>query len=180
MSYCEITKDLAEDHLDKKYHDNIYGFPVREDNELFGRLILEINQAGLSWSTILNKEQSFRRAFDDFEIEKIAGYDQIDKERLLNNKGIIRNTLKIEAVIYNAKVVTRIQSEFDSFNNWLYKYKGISLEEWTALFRKHFKFVGSTIVEEFLMSTGYLKGAHVETCPIYYKVLKSKPLWLDR
>jgi DNA-3-methyladenine glycosylase I len=179
MSYCEFTKHLADDHLDKKYHNEIYGFPVRDDNELFGRLILEINQAGLNWSTILKKERNFRRAFNDFKIEEIALYGQKDKERLLNNKGVIRNKLKIDAVIHNAKEVIRIQSEFDSFNNWLYRHKGLSLEEWTELFRRHFKFVGTTIVEEFLMSIGFLKGAHEISCPIYNKVLKSKPLWLN-
>ena len=179
MSYCEFTKDLTDDHLDKKYHDEIYGFPVIADNELFGRLILEINQAGLNWSTILKKESHFRRAFDDFVIEKIALYGEKDIERLLNNSGIIRNKLKIAAVIYNAKQVILIQSEFDSFYNWLYKHKGLSLKEWTLLFRKHFKFVGTKIVEEFLMSIGFLKGAHEISCPIYSRILKHKPLWLN-
>src|SRR5690554_7926722 len=119
MNYCEFTKDLNENNLDKKYHDQRYGFPTTSDDELFGRLILEINQAGLSWSLMLKKEENFKSAFDDFQVNKIAQYDEQKIEELMNNAGIVRNKRKIEAVIYNAQKVIEIQKKYGSFNLWL-------------------------------------------------------------
>lgn len=177
MSYCEFTKDLAEDHPDKIYHDEDYGFPIIDDNELFGRLILEINQAGLSWSTILRKADNFREAYDEFVIRKIANYNDEDKQRLLTDSGIIRNRLKVEAAVYNAKRIVEIQSEHVSFKNWLDNHKTLSLNEWVKLFKKHFKFTGGEITKEFLMSTGYLRGAHIEKCPIFEKIREKEPIW---
>lgn len=177
MSYCEFTKDLDVNHPHRVYHDNYYGYPIKDDDELFGRLILEINQAGLNWLTILNKEQNFRAAFDKFSIERIAQYDQFEIDRLMQNKGIIRNKLKIEAVIFNAKRVKEIQLEFGSFKEWLNKNTCENLAQWTAVFKRNFKFTGGLIVEEFLMSTGYLKGAHQEDCEVYKKILKLEPIW---
>lgn len=177
MSYCEFTKDLDESHPHRIYHDNQYGFPIEDDNELFGRLILEINQAGLNWLTILKKQDNFRVAFNNFEIEKIARYDIKKKESLLQDAGIIRNRLKIEAVIYNANRVLELQKEFGSFKKWLDLNTGKDLKEWTTLFKKNFKFTGGLIVEEFLMSTGYLKGAHDEDCEIYKELIKLEPKW---
>ncbi|PWH86380.1 DNA-3-methyladenine glycosylase I [Brumimicrobium oceani] len=177
MSYCEFTKDLDENHLDKKYHDERYGFPTNNDDELFGRLILEINQAGLSWSLMLKKEEHFKIAFDEFSIRKVAAYKKEKVEKLMNNAGIIRNRRKIEAVIYNANQIIAIQEKYGSFNLWLDQYLGFSLGEWTKLFKKNFKFTGEKIVEEFLMSTSYLKGAHSEDCPIYNKIKNKKPKW---
>ncbi|PKR80802.1 DNA-3-methyladenine glycosylase [Brumimicrobium salinarum] len=177
MSYCEFTKDLKQNHLDKKYHDFYYGYPVESDDELFGRLILEINQAGLNWSLILNKEENFRKAFDNFSIASVAQFDEQKITELMNNKGIIRNRRKIEAVIFNAKKILIIQEKFGSFNNWLTQYVGFSLKEWTKLFKKNFKFTGEKIVEEFLMSTGYVKGAHDKNCPVYDEILKCNPQW---
>lgn len=177
MSYCEFTKVLADDHPDKRYHDDVYGFPVHEDNELFGRLILEINQAGLSWSTILNKADNFREAYDHYEIRKIAAYTEKDKDKLLLDAGIIRNKLKVGATIYNAQRVMEIQSKHGSFKNWLDAHKSLSLEEWVSLFKKNFKFTGGEITKEFLMSTGYLRGAHIEKCPIFEKIREKEPIW---
>lgn len=177
MSYCEFTKDLDESHPHRLYHDNYYGFPIENDNELFGRLILEINQAGLSWLTILKKQENFRSAYSNFEIDKIAHYDLKKKESLLQDAGIIRNRLKIEAAIYNAKKVLEIQKEFGSFKKWLDLNADKDLKEWTALFKKNFKFTGGLIVEEFLMSTGYLKGAHDEDCEINKEIIKLEPKW---
>ncbi len=177
MSYCEFTKDLEENHLDKKYHDKRYGFPTKNDDELFGRLILEINQAGLSWSLMLKKEENFKEAFDDFSIRKVAQYGETKIEELMNNAGIIRNRRKIEAVIYNANQIIDIQNKNGSFKLWLDQFIGYSLIEWTELFKKSFKFTGEKIVEEFLMSTSYLKGAHDENCPIYNEIKNSKPKW---
>ena len=178
MSYCEFTKDLNENHLDKKYHDERYGFPTASDDDLFGRLILEINQAGLSWSLMLKKEDNFKKAFDGFRIKKVADYNESQIEELMNNAGIIRNRKKIEAVIYNANKIIEIQNKYGSFSLWLDEYLGYSLIEWTKLFKKYFKFTGEKIVEEFLMSTGYLKGAHSEDCLIYNRILKSEPKWV--
>jgi DNA-3-methyladenine glycosylase I len=117
MTYCSFCKNLPSDNLHKQYHDERYGFPIHDDNELFGRLILEINQAGLSWDTILKKEKNFRLAYDDFQIDIISSYDQFKLEKLLNDKGIVRNRLKINAAINNAEVVLKIQQEFGSFKN---------------------------------------------------------------
>lgn len=163
--------------LHKNYHDNYYGFPIHDDNELFGRLILEINQAGLSWETVLKKEESFRKAYDNFDIQKIAAYTEEDRERLLSDSGIVRNKLKVNAAIENAKAIIELQKEFGSFEKWLEHHHPKTLSEWMKLFKKTFKFTGGEIVNEFLMSTGYLKGAHHETCPIHTKVLEQNPLW---
>src|SRR5690554_4103852 len=177
MSYCEFTKDLEEIHLDRKYHDERYGFLTDNDDELFGRLILEINQAGLSWSLMLKKEENFKKAFDNFSIQKVANYNKDKVEELMSNAGIIRNKRKIEAVIYNANQIIEIQRKYGSFSLWLDQFIGYSLSEWTKLFKKNFKFTGEKIVEEFLMSTSYLKGAHNENCQIYDKIKNKKPKW---
>lgn len=179
MSYCKFTKDLDENHLDRQYHDKRYGFPVEEDDELFGRLILEINQAGLSWSLMLKREENFYKAFANFSIQKVAQFDEHDIEELLKDAGIIRNRKKIEAVIYNARQILTLQKEFGSFKNWIDKHNGLSLEEWTKLFKKNFKFTGPLIVEEFLMSTSYLKPAHEKDCEVFNEVLKKKPRWQE-
>jgi DNA-3-methyladenine glycosylase I len=164
MSYCQFVKDRPEGDVHRVYHDLHYGTPIDNDDELFGRLILEINQAGLSWETILKKQDNFRVAFDVYNIEKIANYSQMDIDRLLSNPGIIRNRLKINAVINNAQAVQQIQKEFGSFKKWLDSNNSLTKEEWVKLFKRHFKFVGGEIVNEFLMSTGYLPGAHDNTC----------------
>jgi DNA-3-methyladenine glycosylase I len=144
---------------------------------LFGRLVLEINQAGLSWDTILRKETAFLEAYDGFEISKVAAYGEADKARLLDNPGIIRNRLKIAAAIHNAQVIQTIQKDFGSFERWLDVHHPKSLMEWTKLFKATFRFVGGEIVNEFLMSTGYLQGSHEPSCPIHAKVLEAKPAW---
>jgi len=166
-SYCEYVNTLPDENVHRIYHDTQYGFPIDSDNELFGRLILEINQAGLSWTTILNKQDNFRKAFSNFDIRKIAGYNDKEIARLLSDAGIIRNKLKVNAVIYNACKIIEIQEEHGSFKNWLDSRPEMETKEWVKLFKKHFKFTGGEITKEFLMSTGYLPGAHVESCPIY-------------
>jgi 3-methyladenine DNA glycosylase len=163
--------------LHKNYHDNHYGFPIHDDNELFGRLIMEINQAGLSWETILKKETSFRKAYGNFNIGKVAAYTEKDRERLLADAGIIRNKLKINAAIENAKTILTLQKEFGSFEKWLEYHHPKTKEEWTKLFKKTFRFTGGEIVNEFLMSIGYLPGAHSESCLIHKAILKQKPMW---
>jgi len=180
MSYCSHIEYMSGDkkELHKAYHDKLYGFPIHDDNELFGRLVLEINQAGLSWETILKKEKTFRQAYHNFNIKKIAAYTAADRKRLLGDAGIIRNRLKVNAAIENAKAVLLLQKEFGSFEKWLEHHHPKSKDEWVKIFKKTFRFTGGEIVNEFLMSTGYLPGAHAESCKIYNKVLKVKPMWL--
>ncbi|MEM9676366.1 MAG: DNA-3-methyladenine glycosylase I [Bacteroidota bacterium] len=163
---------MDADNPNVHYHNHEYGFPLEDDNELFGRLILEINQAGLSWTTILKKKDNFRRAYDNFNIEKVANYGEVDRQRLLQDAGIIRNRLKVNAAIYNAQQVLLLQKEHGSFKNWLDQQHPLSKPEWVKVFKKHFKFVGGEIVNEFLISTSYLPGAHDPTCPIYDKLRK--------
>jgi DNA-3-methyladenine glycosylase I len=180
MSYCtaiETMQDRERKLLHKNYHDNHYGFPIHDDNELFGRLIMEINQAGLSWETILKKEITFRKAYHNFNMKKIASYADKDRERLLADAGIIRNRLKINSAIENAKTILTLQKEFGSFEKWLEYHHPKTKDDWIKLFKKTFRFTGGEIVNEFLMSIGYLPGAHSENCPVYKLVLKQKPMW---
>lgn len=170
MSYCLFVANRPADDVHRVYHDFHYGTPIHDDNELFGRLILEINQAGLSWDTILKKQDNFRTAYDVYDIATIAAYDEAKISELLQNAGIIRNKLKINAVIYNAQQILKIQKEFGSFKRWLDQQNPLSKAEWVALFRKEFKFVGGEIVNEFLMSTGYLPGAHDKACFRYQEL----------
>lgn len=179
MTYCEYIAGLpnGETSVHKLYHDTQYGFPLSSDDELFCRLILEINQAGLSWTTILNKQENFRRAFHGFNIQKVASYTQADIDRLLLDAGIIRNRLKINAAIENARTILRLQREYGSFKNWLDHHHPADRDAWTKIFKKTFRFTGGEIVNEFLLSTGYLPGAHTPNCPVYTKVLKANPPW---
>ena len=174
MTYCEYLSTITGEKLSlhKEYHDNHYGFPIENDDELFERLMFEINQAGLNWILILKKQNNFRQAFDNFNIEKVAGYGETDIQRLMNDPGIIRNRLKISAAIENAKIILRIREESGSFRKWLdlHSEEVNSLEEWAKLFKKTFKFTGGEIVNEFLMSTGYLPGAHSQQCPVYERI----------
>lgn len=178
MTYCEYIRTISGDvlNLHKEYHDNHYGFPIQDDNELFERLMLEINQAGLNWILILRKQNNFRKAFDNYKIEKVAGYGEKDIERLMNDAGIIRNRLKINAAVDNARIIINLRKEYGSFKGWLDHHSETlkSLEDWTKLFRKTFRFTGGEIVNEFLVSTGYLPGAHSEDCPVYKKIKKLK------
>lgn len=180
MSYCIAIENMQSEEkkaLHKNYHDNYYGFPLHVDNELFCRLVMEINQAGLSWETILKKEASFRKAYSSFNIKKVAAYTESDRTRLLADAGIIRNKLKINAAIENAKVILRLQKQFGSFERWLEHHHPRTKEEWVKLFKKTFRFTGGEIVNEFLMSIGYLPGAHLESCPVYKEIVKHNPMW---
>jgi DNA-3-methyladenine glycosylase I len=178
MTYCEYIQTISGEQLNlhREYHDNHYGFPLKNDNELFERLMFEINQAGLNWILILKKQHNFRKAFDNFNVDKVAGYTEGDIQRLMNDTGIIRNRLKINAAIENARTIQKIRKESGSFCKWLdnNSLTNTSLEEWTKLFKKTFKFTGGEIVKEFLMSTGYLPGAHSMDCPVFERILKIK------
>lgn len=176
-SYC----DFAPDHpVHGPYHDHEYGFPERDDAVLFERLVLEINQAGLSWLTILNKREGFRQAYAGFDIDRVAAFGPADRERLLNDAGIIRNRLKVDAAIANAKTVQGIREKHGSFANWLDAHHPMEKPEWVKLFKQTFRFTGGEITGEFLMSLGYLPGAHRDSCPVQARVIAAKPPWLDR
>jgi len=180
MSYCTAIDNMVADRkaLHKDYHDNHYGFPIHNDDELFCRLVLEINQAGLSWETILKKQDTFRKAYSNFDIKKVANYTEEDRERLLGDPGIIRNRLKVNAAIENAKTILQLQKEHGSFEKWLELHHPKTKEEWVKVFKKTFKFTGGEIVNEFLMSIGYLPGAHDSSCAVFKKVAAKKPLWM--
>lgn len=179
-TYCDYCNSHPDDTFNRVYHDTQYGFPLQDDNLLFERLILEINQAGLSWITILKKADNFRSAYSRFEIDKIASYDETDRSRLLSDAGIIRNRLKVNAAIENARRIQALRNEYGSFKGWLDSHHPQTLEDWTKLFKRTFVFTGGEIVNEFLMSTGYLPGAHQANCPIYKKVAAKKPAWMKK
>jgi len=169
-TYCEYIRDHPEDVINSRYHDLEYGFPLEEDAQLFERLVLEINQAGLSWITILKKKDNFHRAYDGFEIDKVAGYGEPERNRLLQDTGIIRNRLKINAAIENAKKIQFLRLNHGSFKGWLDAHQDLSRDGWVKLFKQNFLFTGGEIVGEFLMSIGYLPGAHEPGCPIYHQI----------
>ena len=178
MSYCGYLNTITGEQLElhREYHDNHYGFPIKDDNALFERLMFEINQAGLNWLLILKKQENFRKAFDGFDIDRVAAYGSSDFDRLIGDPGIIRNRLKINAAIENAKVIQNLRKEHGSFCAWLDKNADShrSIEDWTRLFRKTFRFTGGEIVNEFLMSTGYLPGAHDADCPVTERIRKAR------
>ena len=172
--YC----DAAEGHpLHGPYHDREYGFPLTDTNALFERLCLEIFQAGLSWLTILKKKENFHKAFDGFDVAAVAAYGEGDRERLLSDSGIIRNRLKIGAIIENAKRVKGLEEEYGSFATWIASQHPKKKTEWVKLFKNTFKFTGGEITGEFLMSIGYLPGTHSPDCPVYEKIAKLSPPW---
>lgn len=172
QSYCQYVLNEPEDSVHKRYHDTEYGFPLTDDNQLFGRLVLEINQAGLSWTTILKKAANFHAAYHNFDIASVANYIEADRLRLMADASIIRNRLKINAAIVNAQRLLVMQQEFGSFKNWLDNHRSLTKEQWIKLFKKTFLFTGGEIVNEFLMSTAYLSGAHEEICPIYGNIAR--------
>jgi DNA-3-methyladenine glycosylase I len=173
-SYCAHARGHP---VHGPYHDEEYGFPIRDDDALFERLVLEINQAGLSWLTILKKRDGFRRAYDGFRVARVAAYGDEERARLLGDAGIIRNRLKVDAAIHNACRILAVQEKSGSFSAWLDRHHPRTREEWVKLFRKNFKFTGGEITGEFLLSTGYLPGAHHPACPIHASVVESAPPW---
>ncbi len=162
-TYC----DIAPGHpFHGPYHDTEYGFPLRSDAGLFERLVLEINQAGLSWLTILKKREAFKLAYEGFDPHVVAKYGVRDRERLLADAGIIRNRLKVDAAIHNAQRVVALIASHGSFAAWLDAQGDLSKEQWVKVMKQEFRFMGGEIVGEFLMSTGRLPGAHAENCPV--------------
>ena len=164
-SYCEAVRNLPLDNLHRQHHDTEHGFKAKNDDDLFRRLILEINQAGLSFDIVLKKKEQIYKKFSS--IKKTARYANKDINRLINNPSIIRNKLKIRAIIFNAIKILEIQDKYGSFKSWLDSYYPQSKENWINLFKKTFKFTGPEIVNEFLMGTCYLPGAHTSSCKFY-------------
>lgn len=174
--YC----DIAPGHpVHGSYHDTEYGFPIMDERALFERMAMEIMQAGLSWEIVLKKRKGLNRAFDRFTVGKVAAYGAKDVKRLLADENIIRNRLKIHAIIHNANMVLDIRKSHKSFAAWIAAHHPLTKDEWVKLFRKNFKFMGGEIVGEFLMSIGYLPNAHRATCPVYKAILKKKPAWSE-
>jgi DNA-3-methyladenine glycosylase I len=176
MSYCELA---PSDPWHGPYHAAEYGFPTRDDAVLFERLVLEINQAGLSWLTVLKKRAGFRAAFAGFDPEVVAGFGPDDRERLLADAAIIRNRAKVDAAIANAQTVERLRAEYGSFAGWLDAHHPRTRDEWVRLFKSTFRFTGGEIVGEFLISTGYLPGAHESWCPVALRIAELRPPWMD-
>ena len=177
------------DPLLTKYHDKEWGVPLHKDKKLFEFLILEGFQAGLSWLTILRKRGNFRKAFDNFDFNKIAAYDGKKKNSLLNDSGIIRNRLKIESAVSNAKAFIDVRKEFGTFNKYIWNFTGNkpihnefeSMKEIPAktelsdliskdLKKRGFKFVGSTIVYSHMQATGMVND-HITSCFRYKEII---------
>lgn len=177
LTYC----DIAPGHpWHGPYHDTEYGFPARDDAVLFERLVLEINQAGLSWLTVLKKREAFRAAYAGFDVDAVAAFGETDRARLLADAGIIRNRLKVDAAIENARRLQAIRADHGSFAGWLDTHHPREKADWVTLFRKTFRFTGGEIVGEFLMSLGYLPGAHRPGCPVAARIAALEPPWQSR
>jgi DNA-3-methyladenine glycosylase I len=172
--YCDFA---SADPLHRSYHDHEYGFPLTDERGLFERLCLEIFQAGLSWTLILRRRTGFQAALDCFAIDRIATYGEQDFARLLTDPRVIRNRRKLLAILENAIRVQRMRGEYGGFADWLAAHHPRREAEWTQLFRTTFRFTGPEIVREFLMSVGYLPGAHREDCPIYERIDRLAPPW---
>ena len=172
----------AKGEMYEQYHDMEWGVPVHDDRTLFEFLILEGAQAGLSWSTILNKRENYRKAFDRFDPRKVARYDERKIAALLENPGIVRNRLKVRAAVTNAKAFLAVQKEFGSFDAYVWRFVGgkpiqnrwQTLKELPArtdvsdamskdLLKRGFRFVGSTICYALMQATG-LVNDHIVSC----------------
>ena len=174
-NYCTIAPGHP---LHGPYHDGEYGFPLADEGELFERLTLEIFQAGLSWVLILRKRPAFQQAFAGFAVDRVARFGARDIERLMADEGIVRNRLKIEATLANAKTAQGLRASHGGFAGWLDANHPHGLDAWIKLFRATFRFTGREVVNEFLMSTGYLPGAHAEGCPIHARIGRLSPPWM--
>ena len=146
---------------------------------LFERLLLEINQAGLNWELILKKREGFRAAYDGFDVDVVAEYTEADRERLLSDARIVRNRLKVNAAIHNARAIRGLRESHGGFAAWIRAHHPLAKEDWVQLFRKTFRFTGGEITGEFLMSIGYLPGSHREDCPVYGRIAALGPAWME-
>lgn len=172
--YC----DVAPGHpVHGPYHDHEYGFPTSDDRVLFERLCLEIMQAGLSWLIVLKKRPALAAAFDGFDVDLVAAYGPDQVQRLLADAGIIRNRRKIEAIIENARRWRDLRDRHGSLAAWLAAHHPRDKTAWVKLFRQTFVFMGGEVVGEFLMSIGYLPGAHRADCPVFARIAQAAPPW---
>jgi len=172
----------AKSEIYRRYHDEEWGVPLHDDRKLFELLILEGAQAGLSWETILNKRENYRKAFDSFDARRIAAYGDAKIMALLENPGIVRNRLKVKAAVKNAQEFLRVQDEFGSFDSYIWSFvNGLPLQNgWASiqqvpaktpesdamskdLSKRGFKFVGSTICYAFMQATGMVND-HLTSC----------------
>lgn len=184
MCRCDWAR---ENDLLEKYHDEKWGIPCKDDKELFKLLTLEMFQSGLSWLTILKKENEFIKAFEDFDVEKISNYGEEKIQELLNNSGIIRHRMKIESTINNAKVFIKVKEKYGSFSKfiWSYTFDTPIINPWTSakevpsktplsekiskdLKSLGFKFLGPTTVYSFLQASGIIND-HIISCDYKYK-----------
>lgn len=174
--YC----DTAPGHpVHGPYHDHEYGFPLDDERALFERLSLEIFQAGLSWLIVLKKRPALVAAFDGFVPERVAGYGETEVVRLLADPGIIRNRRKIDAVIENARRLVALGAAHGSFAAWIRANHPRTKDEWVKLFKQTFVFMGGEVVNEFLMSIGFLPGAHRDDCPVMARIRPLRPAWME-
>jgi len=173
-TYCAFAPGHP---VHESYHATEYGFPSRDETVLFERLCLEIMQAGLSWELILKRREGMRRAFAGFEVDRVAAMGPDDEARLLADPAIIRNRLKVAAIIENARRVQVLRASHGGFADWLDAHHPLEKPDWIKLFRKSLKFTGGEIVGEFLLSLGYLPGAHAEDCPVFARVAALQPPW---
>jgi DNA-3-methyladenine glycosylase I len=175
-SYCGFAKG---NDIHGPYHDTEYGFPIQDESELFERLVLEINQAGLSWELILKKRAGFQEVYEGFNVDRVAAYGDEDRARLLADPRIIRNRLKVNAAIVNAQVIQGMRESHGGFAEWIRANHPLTRPDWVKLFRKTFKFTGGEITNEFLMSIGYLPSPHREDCPVYAEITRLNPAWME-
>ncbi len=173
--YCRIAPGHPVHHA---YHATEYGFPSRDETVLFERLCLEIMQAGLSWEIVLKRRAGMVAAFSGFAVDAVAAYGAADVARLLADPAIIRNRLKVAAIIENAARVRALRDSHGGFASWLDARHPLDKPTWVKLFKKQFLFCGGEIVGEFLMSLGYLPGAHAPDCPVAEQIRALAPPWM--
>ncbi len=176
MDYCAIAPGHP---WHGPYHDLEYGYPTTDETVLCERLALEVMQAGLTWQLVLQRREGLRAAFDGFRVDRLVAYGDDDVARLLSDARIIRNRLKVTAIVQNAHVLRDLRESHGGFAAWLAAHHPRALPDWVTLFRSRFRFCGPEIVSEFLMSIGYLGGAHRSDCPVYAAVAALRPPWLQ-
>ena len=173
--YC----DVAPGHpWHGPYHEHEYGFPLADETGLFERLTLEIMQAGLNWELVLRKREGMRAALAGFAVDRLAVLDEAAVARLLADERIVRNRLKVEAVITNARAVQGLRESHGGFAAWLAAHHPRSKPDWVKLFKRTFRFTGGEITGEFLMSIGILPGAHRPDCPVFARIAARAPMWM--
>ena len=190
MGYCDWDT-TSEANI--RYHDNEWGIPLHDDRGQFEFLMMEVMQCGLNWNMMINKREIFRGCFDNFEYDRIAAYDEVDIERILNTEGMIRSRRKIEAVINNARCFQKIREEYGSFDEYLWSYSGGK----TILYQKHaegyipvsnglsdkisrdlkkrgFKYLGTITIYSHLQACGIIND-HDKNCPRYKEIVDNYP-----